>query len=490
MGKPDKSLHRRVLCRRLHGAFLASLVVSACTASAALGAAGQRLNVLFIVADDMNHDLGCYGHAEVKTPALDRLCTKGMRFDAAYCQAPLCNPTRVSFLSGLRPERTGVYTLETPTRAHLADAVMLPQLFKQSGYYTVQCGKIYHTGEGFEDPPSWHVLLPEFGKQPYQPAILKSGDPPGPSGHSIDWAILDMDDRDMPDGVVAERAVTFMQQAVHDGRPFFLGVGFRRPHAPYAVPKKYFDMYPVDKTSLPPPAPAGYAETILPSALNYDWGPRPLTDEEQRQLRSAYFASNSFVDAQVEVLLDALDRRKLWENTVVVFFGDHGYHLGDHGGLWHKQSLFEQSCRVPLIVYAPKMQGAGKACSQLVELVDLYPTLADLCDLQAPEKLDGISLRPLLQGEDKPIKPGAFTTASRSQDRSQSAKVAEYLGRSVRTDRWRYTEWDGGQRGAELYDHQVDRHEFHNVARAPENAETVARLRLLLEENSKGAVAP
>jgi iduronate 2-sulfatase len=450
-------------------------------------ASSGRLNVLFIVADDMNTELGCYGHEELKTPTLDQLCERGTRFDAAYCQAPLCNPSRVSFLSGQRPERTGVYALKTPTRAHLGNAIMLPQFFKQHGYYTVQTGKIFHTGEGFEDPPSWDVMIPEFGKQPFAPAVLKYGDPPGPVQHSIDWAILDMPDENTPDGIVARRAETFMREAVHEGRPFFLGVGFRRPHAPFAAPKEYFEMYPVEKTSPPPPAPSGYAETILPAALNHDWGPRALTDEEQRQLRAAYFACNTFVDAQTKVLLDAMNELDLWRNTIVVFLGDHGYHLGDHGGLWHKQTLFEESCRVPLIIYAPGMNGAGRASGQVVELVDLYPTLADLCGLTAPDGLDGASLRPLLEGDDRPVKAGAFTTASRSRIRLQSQQAAEYLGRSVRTDRWRYTEWDRGMRGVELYDHENDPEEFKNVADVAANKEIVEQLHALLDKPSDSA---
>jgi uncharacterized sulfatase len=411
-----------------------------------------------------------------------RLCSVGMRFDAAYCQAPLCNPSRVSFLSGLRPERTGVYTLSEPTRFHLADAVMMPQCFKQHGYYTVQSGKIFHTGEGFEDPPSWDVLLPEFGKQPFGPAILKYKDPPGPVKHSVDWAVLDMADEDMPDGIVAQRAVTFMREALHEQRPFFLGVGFRRPHAPFAVPKKYFDMYPAEKTSLPPAVPADYAKSVLPAALNYDWGPRPLTEQEQRELRAAYFACNTFVDAQVNVLLQAMDELGLWEKTIVVYFGDHGYHLGDHGGLWHKQSLFEESCRVPLIIYAPKMKSRGEACRQVVELVDLYPTLTSLCGLTPPDGLDGTSLLPLLDGEDRPIKAAAFTTASRCEKRPESSKIADFLGRSVRTDRWRYTEWDGGKRGVELYDHQRDPEELHNFAHDESYQAVVAELKTLLQD--------
>jgi uncharacterized sulfatase len=291
-----------------------------------------------------------------------------------------------------------------------------------------------------------------------------------------------MADEDMPDGIVARRAVTFMREALHEQRPFFLGVGFRRPHAPFAVPKKYFEMYPADQCSLPPAAPTDYVEFILPAALNYDWGPQPLTAEEQRELRAAYFACNTFVDAQVDVLLEALDELKLWDNTIVVFLGDHGYHLGDHGGLWHKQSLFEESCRVPLIIYAPKMKGAGGASPRVVELVDLYPTLTELCGLTAPKELDGVSLQPLLNGADKPVKAGAFTLASRSENRLESSKVADFLGRSVRTERWRYTEWENGRRGVELYDHRSDPQELHNVADHQSNEAVIAELRSMLQD--------
>jgi uncharacterized sulfatase len=447
-------------------------------AAEAIGA--ERLNVLFIVSDDMNCDLGCYGVEEVATPSLDRLCERAMRFDAAYCQSPLCNPSRVSFLSGLRPDHTGVYTLFTPTRTHLGDAVMLPECFRQNGYRTVQVGKIFHTGDGFEDPQSWDVLIPETGKQPPPEAVLTAGDPPGPVKHTIDWAVLKTADEDTPDGKVARQAAGFMKEAVEQGKPFFLGVGFRRPHAPFAAPKKYFDKYPPESTSPPPSAPPGYAATILPAALNHSWGPRPLTDQETRELRAAYFACNTYVDAQVGVLLQALDDLELWENTVVVFLGDHGYHLGDHGGLWHKSSLFEESCRVPLVIYAPGMKPGGNPCTGLVELIDLYPTLTELCGLKPPENLDGDSLVRLLNDPEQPAKAAAYSLIARNEDRTTNPVEVHFVGRSVRTPGWRYTEWDDGKQGVELYDHQNDPHELHNLAMDKSHADTAAELHALL----------
>jgi uncharacterized sulfatase len=472
---------KRCSAEAVWAAAVACLVVIAGQAAAAEQAV--KPNVLFVVADDLGCDLDCYGQQEVQAPSLSRLCREGMRFDAAFCQAPLCNPSRVSFLSGLRPDKTGVYTLFTPTRTHLRDAVMLPGCFKQNGYSTVQVGKIFHTGEGFEDPRSWDVAIFEQGKQPPAEDILVSGDPPGPVKHSIDWAVLKTPDERTPDGIVARQAVKYMKEATGAGKPFFLGVGFRRPHAPFAAPKKYFDMYPVARTSPPPPAPPGYAKTILPAALNYAWGPRPLTDEESRQLRAAYFACTTFMDAQLGMLLEAMDQLDLWKNTIVVFIGDHGYHLGDHGGLWHKNSLFEEACRVPLVVYSPRMKAKGQNCPRLVELVDLYPTLTELCGLQTPAGLDGKAFGPLLDDPMQPWKDAVYTVVARAEDRTKNVEQTEFLGRAVRTDRWRYVEWDEGKRGRELYDRTSDPHEFQNVVDDPANATVVAELHSLLSRS-------
>jgi uncharacterized sulfatase len=450
----------------------------------------SQKNVLFIVADDLNNHLGCYGY-NVKTPAIDTLAQRGMRFDRAYCQVPVCNPSRVSFLSGLRPDKTQVYTLPTPTRQHLEGWVMLPEYFRHHGYFTAGVGKVYHTDVGFEDPRSWDVEIREFGKRPPADQILKHGEPDGPGEHTIDWASLKTRDDQTPDGIVARKAVELMNQAVNDQRPFFIGVGFRRPHAPFAAPKKYFDLYPPRKIELPDAPPADHFSSLLPAAHNYTPARKPLSAEEQRELIAAYYACTSFVDAQVDVLLKMVDQLGLWENTVIVFFGDHGYHLGEHGGLWHKMSLFEESTRVPLIVYAPGMRAHGQACEQIVELLDLYPTLVKHCGLPTRDGLDGIDLSPLLDDPSRPVKEAAYSLTTRDDSpQPNHEKVMSYQGRSVRTDRWRYTAWNGGKRGIELYDHENDPHEWHNLADKPEHANSILELQRLLSADFAPAPSP
>jgi len=453
--------------------------------SKALAKPASKPNVLFIVADDMNNHLGSYGH-DVQSPSIDNLASRGMRFDRAYCQVPVCNPSRVSFLSGLRPDKTKVYTLTTHTREHLGDWIMLPEYFRKNGYFTAQIGKIYHTEDGFEDPRSWDVEIREFGKRPGDEEIIKWDEPGGAGQHTNDWEWLKTPDEKTPDGIVARRAAEIMKEAAKRERPFFLGIGFRRPHAPYAAPKKYFDLYPPESIKLPEAVPARHLANLLPAAVNYPPRSRPLSERERRELTAAYYACNSFVDAQLKVLLDAVSEIDGWDNTVIVFLGDHGYHLGEHGGLWHKMSLFEESARVPLVIYAPGMKSAGQPCEQLVELIDLYPTLVSLCDLPAREGLDGIDLSRQLDDPSLPTKDAAYTMTTRDDSPAQEhAKAMSFQGRSVRTDRWRYTEWDGGRRGIELYDHESDPHEWTNLAEDPAHAKTVRTLRAQLAVESK-----
>jgi len=468
-----------------------TLLLLAAMLSTALNDAGAAspaspLNVLLIVTDDMNNDLGCYGHPRVLSPHIDRLAKRGMRFDRAYCQVTVCNPSRVSMLSGLRPDKTKVYTLTEKTRSHLGNWVMLPEYFRQQGHWTVQVGKIYHTKEGYEDPRSWDVEVREFGKRPPAEEIIKTKNPDGPGEHSNDWAWLKTPDEQTPDGIVARRAVQMMTTALEEGKPFFLGAGFRRPHAPFAAPSAYFDLYPLSSIDLPAPVSAGYYDHLPAAAINYPAPDQPLSALEQRELIAAYYACNSFVDAQVGVLLDAVDTLELWENTVIVFVSDHGYHLGDHGGFWHKLSLFEESARVPLIVYAPAMKAAGKSTQHLVELIDLYPTLVALAGLPERENLDGINFAPVLDDPTAPTKSAAFSLVSRSsQAEANHARQMSYAGRSVRTANWRYTEWDGAPRAAEMYDHQSDPRELVNLADQPHSAPTRHRLRQLLLNSYK-----
>ena len=368
--------------------------------------------MLLIVSDDLNNDLGCYGNAVVKSPQIDRLARRGVRFDRAYCQYPLCNPSRSSFLSGRRPGTTGITNNGTPTRTYLKDAVFLPQYFRQQQYTTVKVGKIYHTGDGFEDPISWDSDTRETkdAKSPPRDQIVETF-PEGDTNREFQAIVLDAADPDTYDGTVARKSVEFMEQAARGDKPFFLAVGFRRPHLPYAAPKKYFELYPPERLALPT-EPSDHIKDIPAAALTYEPGSKRPGPDAARRGRSAYYASLSFMDAQVGVLLDALDRLKLWDKTVVVFMSDHGYHLGEHGGLWHKRSLFEESARVPLIVAAPGKE-SNASLPRLVELVDVYPTLAELCGLPAPASLEGTSFVPLLDNPDQAWKKAAFTEVNR-----------------------------------------------------------------------------
>jgi iduronate 2-sulfatase len=455
-------------------------------AAKAAGASG-KLNVLFIVSDDMNTALSCYGNPIAQSPHIARLVARGVRFDLAYCQFPLCNPSRASFLSGRRPDSTRVYTLQTPVRRHMEDAVFLPELFRKNGYFTGHAGKVFHTGDEMEDPRSWDEELREFGKQPPAEAVIQSEKANGPIGHSMEWMTLRSKDEETPDGLMARKAVEMMEKAVVAGKPFFVAAGFRRPHSPYAAPKRYFDRYPQERMLLPTTPPSHIAQ-LVPAAINYLPPAKPMPSPQVRSFLAAYYACQSFTDAQIGVLFAALDRLALWDNTIVVLLSDHGYHLGDHGGLWHKLSLFEESARIPLIVYAPGRRSNGKACQRLVESVDLYPTLTALCGLPAPERLEGSSFVPLLDDAARPWKRAAFTMAGRGSEGGEAPREIRFFGRSIRTERWRFTEWDSGKQGSELYDHERDPGELDNLAAKPEYVKTVTGLRPLLRGGWKSAL--
>ena len=454
--------------------FFAFFVLSVFVLNAPLRAlAADKLNVLLIAVDDMNTDVGCYGHAVVKTPAIDRLAARGVRFDRAYCQYPGGNPSRASMLSGRRPDTTRVFDLVTPPRSHLPNAVFLPEYFRQQGYYTAHIGKIYHTGDAQEDPPSWDFETRETGKHPPQDAVLREKRIERPHKYYVEWTDLRSADAETADGVVARRSSEMLDKLAKESKPFFLGVGFRRPHSPYAAPKQYFDMYPVE--SIPPLVePAGHLAGIPTVALTYPRGTPLLSEQERAETVAAYWACISFVDAQIGIVLDALERNDLWKNTVVVFYSDHGYHLGEHGGLWHKMTVFEESARVPLIVAAPKIAG-GRVCDRLVELVDVYPTLVEMASLPTMNGLEGTSLVPLLNEPADPHhawKENAFTQVVHG----------DVVGRSIRTEKFRYTEWDEGEAGAELYNHDTDPHEYVNLANDPKSAVVRSHLHKLLQD--------
>jgi uncharacterized sulfatase len=439
-------------------------------------------NVLFIALDDLNTALGCYAHPLVKSPHIDRLAARGVRFDHAYCQYPLCSPSRTSLLFGLRPDATGIQDNSTNYRTTLPRAVTLPQFFRQHGYFAARVGKMFHYGvpndignASMDDGKSWELTVNPWGRDKTDEARVINYTPQLGLGGALSWMIADGGDDEQTDAHVADEAIRILGQK--RDRPVFLGVGFYRPHVPCVAPRKWFDLYPLDKVTLPQDPPddrknhPAAAYTVTPP--NYG-----LDEAKLKDMRRAYYAAVSYGDAQVGRLLDGLDRLKLTDNTIVVLWGDHGWHLGEHG-LWQKMCLFEESARVPLLIAAPGCKAKGQACARPAELLDMFPTLADLCGLPVPSGLHGTSLRPLLDDPSAPGKTAAYTQVLRGAGPNQ------FLGRSVRTERWRYTEWDGGKRGTELYDHNSDPHEYHNLAADPQHAATAKELKELL----KGGVA-
>lgn len=446
----------------------------------------KPLNVLFIASDDLTQSIACFGDPVAVTPNLDRLSDKGVRFDNAYCQIPLCNPTRASLMTGLRPDTLKVYDLERHFRDEVPSVVTLPQLFRNNGYRSMRVGKLYHYGvprqigtDGLDDPQSWDEVANPKGRDVTDEALITNLEPHRPISAALSWLAAEGSDKEQTDGMIATEAIEMMRR--NRDQPFFLGVGFFRPHTPYVAPKKYWDLYPIEKIAMPY-APEDDRADIPKTAFAHNC-PVPnygLDEAAVLEAKQAYYACVSFVDAQVGRLLDALEELGLAERTLVVFWSDHGYHLGEHQGIWQKRCLFEESASAPLIIYAPDAAGNGRASSRIVEFVDLYPTVASLCELDAPSSIEGRSIVPLLENPRKAWNGRAFTQALRPGD------GLPVMGASIRTERWRYTEWNQGEQGIELYDHAVDPGEFQNLAGDPEQADTIARLRGLLRSTVNG----
>jgi uncharacterized sulfatase len=391
----------------------------------------------------------------------------------------------VSLLTGLRPDTTRIFDLQTDFRkSTLPDAVTLPQLFRLKGWFVARVGKIFHYGvpgqigtSGLDDPLSWDRVVNPRGRDRDEENKVTNLNPANRGlGAALAWYESPGSDEEFTDAKVAAETIRLLEE--HKDKPFFIGCGFYRPHVPWIVPKKYFELYPREKIS-PAQNPINDREDIPPAALTVKPPNYGRTDEECREAVRAYYASISYMDAQLGKVLDALDRLKLWDKTIVILWGDHGWHLGEHG-LWQKMSLFEESARVPLIVAAPGQKGRGKASERVVESLDVYPTVADLCGLIPPKNLAGASLRPLLN------KPGLRWDRPAYTQVQRGAGEGRFMGRSVRTERWRYTEWADGKRGVELYDHQKDAREFTNLAKDPKHAGTVAELKTLLQKGASG----
>ncbi|HEX8138052.1 MAG TPA: sulfatase [Pyrinomonadaceae bacterium] len=465
-----------------------------------------RYNVLFLISDDLRPELGTYGNSIIKTPNIDSIAARGTRFDRAYAQYPLCNPSRASLLNGRYPTQTGVMDNNVYFRVKHPDFVTLPQYFKANGYATLRTGKIFHGG--IDDQVSWTE-----GGEPPDPAITGRGSSArarrpgansnarGPSaggnrdedeadaasapqppprsasggGHgsaSDRIVVLEGNGESHGDYRTATRAIQYLER--YREKPFFLAVGFVKPHSPPTAPRKFFDLYDPGRITLPPDfaarpqAPPGFPDISIPKRNSDLFIGRDASPTEAREMIRAYFASVSFMDEQVGRVLGALDRLGLRDNTIVVFWGDHGYHLGEKGKWSKAYSLYEVGTRVPLIIAPPGAK--AQSSERNVELLDLYPTLAELCGLPRPPGIEGHSLVPLLRNPKLRWTYPAFT-------------VTVYqgtMGKSVRTEHWRYAEWDEGRAGAMLFDHLTDPHELKNLADDPAYAKTVQEMKRLL----------
>ncbi len=482
--------------------------------------AEPRRNVLFIAVDDLRPDLGCYGNAQVRTPNIDRLSASGLTFLRSYCQQAVCNPSRTSMLTGKRPDTTRIYDLQTHFRRYLPDAVTLPEQFRGSGYETTAFGKIFHKPQ-LNDYPSWSIApwIPDqhgwrteeneaFARRNWDRLRANAWisderfyfDPKkrdaGRDGISAwglqSWRAPDVADSELPDGRTAREAAAALERIKN--RPFFMAVGFLRPHLPFAAPSKYFDLYPRRKIeeSAAPLSPEGAPDYALHDSAElrgYDDIPPQgaIPSLKARELIRAYRASVSYIDAQVGVLLDALDRNGLAEDTVVVLWGDHGYHLGDLG-LWNKHSNFEAATHTPLIVRAPGLRNVGRKTKALNEAVDIYPSLCDICGIPRPADLEGSSWMPLFANPNQIWKRAAF-----SQYPRKIPGVGPGMGYSMRTSRYRYTEWsaiDSPYKAAELYDYRDNVHELRNLANLPQHVSLVNGLSRMLREGWRASLPP
>jgi iduronate 2-sulfatase len=459
-------------------------VVLLCLASSLFAAApAKKPNVLLIISDDLNCRLGCYGAAEAKTPNIDRLAARGVRFDRAYCNYPVCNVSRTSFLSGRYPEVTGVMNNTTDPRIRLgADFQFLPEYFRAQGYFTAGCGKIAHGG--YNNVVKWDYYtepqrgIDGEGEDRVPSAKTKQGAKKGGkkgkaaaaaegnanANDPFPWQATSNADAAEPDGQVARRLLKYF--AEKRDQPFFIAAGFHKPHTPHTAPQKYFDLH--DPAKMPvPPEPAGH-EKGIPAIARAQRSEPGLTVEQRRAIIQHYYAATSFMDAQVGVLLDEMDRLKLWDSTVVIFMGDHGWHLGEHGGFYAKMSLMDESARAPFIVVAPGVK-AGGATRAVAEYVDLFPTLTELAGLAAPGGLQGASLVPVLKNSGERVRDHAYTVVRRGP--------AE-LGRALHGPKFTYIEWPDGTQ--QLYDAANDPHEYVNLAAKPEHAAALATMKALL----------
>jgi arylsulfatase A-like enzyme len=467
----------------------------------------EKLNVLFVAVDDLRPEFGACGAPYVKSPNLDRLAARGFTFSRAYCQQAVCSPSRSSLLTGTRPDTTKVWDLVTHFRTALPDVVTLPQLFKNNGYFVQGMGKIYHGG--YDDPPSWSVPWTNARRPQYVSAENKAiverskaaAAKEGKKGKALNKAArgpayesADVPDNTYQDGGVAELAIQALRDIKAKNQPFFLAVGFIKPHLPFVAPKKYWDLYDPKTIALAPNPfrPKGappYA--VLPGGELRAYQDIPaghIPDDLARTLKHGYYAAISYMDAQLGKVLDEIDRLGFRDNTIVVLWGDHGWKLGEHDA-WCKHSNVELDTHAPLLISVPGIATDGRRSDALVEFVDIYPSLAELAGLPLPKHLEGTSFVPVLREPKTPWKSAAFSQYPRQ------AAGQRLMGYSMRTDRYRFTRWverDHPDRfvAAELYDHQIDPQENQNIAEDSANAALVDRLTDQWKKGWRGAAPP
>ena len=465
--------------------------------------AAEKLNVLFIAVDDLRPELNCFGNREIHSPNIDALAARGTLFERAYCQVAVCGASRASLMTGLRPETTRCWDFRTPMREKNPEALSMPQHFKMQGYKTLSIGKIYHATnddypQGWSEKPlrglgATYASPQGIAEQKKASRIQKetgvrTNGPASENGGAVS-------DDAYNDGMVAKTAIARMKQLAAEKTPFFLAVGFDRPHLPFNAPGKYWNLY--DRAAIKVPS----RDKVI-NGLPYDgssWGElknysdiglktKELDDAKTRELIHGYRASVSYMDAQVGRLLAALDETGLAKNTVIVLWGDHGYYLGDYGE-WCKHTTYEVSSKVPLIIAAPGIKG-GQTTRALTELVDLFPSLCDLTGNPIPENLHGASLKPVLNNPGTPWKEGVF-----SQYFKQKPKVGKVLGTSLRTDRYRYTEWrkkdqNGDLEDVTLIDFESDPNAQTNVANDHKYKGLLKELQTLTKQSGSGIVPP
>jgi uncharacterized sulfatase len=456
------------------------LPVAVTAVSCSLSAQQKKFNVLFIAVDDMNNDLGSFGNTLVKSPNIDRLAKNGVVFANAYCQFPLSSPSRTSLLTGLRPDSTKVFDLTYHFRQDLPDVTTLPQMFMKNEYYVARVGKMFHYGNpgdigtnGLDDKASWMDRINPAGLDKTSLELDVINYTPEKKGLGAAMAFYsDKNGTDIQhtDGIVATETIRLLKE--NKDKPFFIAAGFYKPHCPWITPEKYFTLYKMDQMKLPEIDSTTRNNYPTPAlASTRPWPYLGINTVQARECKLAYYAAISFVDAQIGRLLDAVHSLGLDKNTIIVFWSDHGYQLGEHG-LWFKQSLFEEASKCPLIISVPASAVKGKTCRRIVELVDIYPTLAELAGLKPPGNLQGFSLVPLLKNPDAVWKHPAFTQVQR----------ANVPGHSIRTEKYRYTEWNFGKAGEELYDEINDPYELHNLVNDLHYKEIVTELRSMLHE--------